>query len=352
MGNYKVLTLSDWREWSNTIDSLNSDVYFSPEYHALFEQFGDGKACCFVYKDGLELYLRPYFINSINSLGYKLDKEYFDIQSVYGYTGPISSTADISFLTSAAQSFEEFCIGAGIVAGFTRFHPLLNNFQYSGHNPSFDRNTIAIDLKRGGKEIWTSQFTGNARNMVRKAGRLGYSAEIESSPSELQIQKFIELYSANMSKVTANDYFFFDKKFFFNSFKLLKGKILLFNILDSTQSCVASSMFLLSQRYLHYHLSGRSITADNSVNSLVIQTAVNFGIENNLDQIHLGGGRTTGVEDSLLKFKKSFSSNELSFWIEKKIYNQAIYEMVVQQWEERAPRSSALKNVLLKYRFK
>jgi hypothetical protein len=44
-------------------------------------------AKCFVYQKGSNITLYPFLINSVNALGYNLDKEYFDIQGAYGYNG-------------------------------------------------------------------------------------------------------------------------------------------------------------------------------------------------------------------------------------------------------------------------
>lgn len=48
------------------------DVYFTPEYYALYEQNGDGRTCCFVFEKDGEVVLYPFLMNSVNALGYNL----------------------------------------------------------------------------------------------------------------------------------------------------------------------------------------------------------------------------------------------------------------------------------------
>ena len=44
--------------------------------------------------------------------------------------------------------------------------------------------------------------------------------------------------------------------------------------------------------------------------------------------LHFGGGRTNDENDSLLKFKKSFSNKETEFFIGEKIYNKILYNQL------------------------
>lgn len=98
--NTKILTLDDSLEWSRLLSQFPSerkDVYFTPEYYFLYEAYGDGVATCFVFEKEGEIALYPFLINPITTLGYKLDKEYYDIQGAYGYNGIITSSEDADF---------------------------------------------------------------------------------------------------------------------------------------------------------------------------------------------------------------------------------------------------------------
>ena len=48
-----ILTLENAAKWRSILDSFDDnirDIYYSPEYYELYEQMGDGKAHCFVFK--------------------------------------------------------------------------------------------------------------------------------------------------------------------------------------------------------------------------------------------------------------------------------------------------------------
>ena len=99
----KILTGKDVQEWNGFLSQLpkeRRDVYFTPEYYSLYEAYGDGEAQCFVFEKDGELALYPFLKNPITTLGYDLDKEYYDIQGAYGYNGVIASTSDSCFMAA------------------------------------------------------------------------------------------------------------------------------------------------------------------------------------------------------------------------------------------------------------
>ncbi|MCK9218044.1 MAG: GNAT family N-acetyltransferase, partial [Firmicutes bacterium] len=79
--------------------------------------------------------------------------------------------------------------------------------------------------------------------------------------------------------------------------------------------------------------------ADNSVNNFLLDEAVKLAQKLGAELFHFGGGRTGSTDDSLLKFKKNFSKTTFDFHIGKKIYNQKVYDNVVEQWKANHPLS-------------
>ena len=158
-----------WRAWLAKLPSTCRDVYFTPEYYSLYENYGDGEAKCFVFEKEGEIALYPFLINPISPLGFKLDKEYYDIQGAYGYNGLISSTDNKAFIADFWNDFDAFCQEHDFVAEFMRFHPLLNNHLLASPEMKtfLSRNTVGLDLTDD--DIWMHQISSKNRNMIRKA---------------------------------------------------------------------------------------------------------------------------------------------------------------------------------------
>lgn len=354
---YHELDLDDsatWTNYLNRISNIPKDIYYTPEYYKLYEELGDGKALCFVFEYENDIAIYPFLINSVNNIGYQLDHEYYDIQGAYGYNGFLTSNTDDKFLARFESAFTQYCNEKRIIAEFTRFHPLLGNQLYSKElNVINDRETVFLDLSQTWDYIWTNEFSSKNRNMIRKAEKIGYKCEIISKPDRAAIDEFIMIYHRSMKLVNANNYYFFNHQYFHNTFKYLCDSSFLFNIKNEMGDTVCSSIFFKFGDYFHYHLSGRSEQADNAVNNFLLSEAIKYAKTLAIKFIHLGGGRTNSEEDSLLKFKKSFSKSSSLFSIGKRIHDGIIYSKVEQDWISRYPLEvEKNRNFLLKYRLK
>lgn len=357
MINFEILDTKKSTQWNEYLARLpieQQDIYFTPEYYKLYEELNDGQAKCFIFEKDESLALYPFLVNSVNCLNYSLDKENYDIQGAYGYNGIVSSTRDQGFINEFYWTFFQFCNENNIIAEFARFHPLLENESFSRNNMTVikDRETVGIDLTKDYSDIWVSEYTSKNRNMVRKAIKHGYKLEILNNPKAEDLDRFIEIYYNSMLAVNAEQYYFFKRYYFTNIFKYLSKNAFLFNVVDPACGVICAAIFFKYGNYFHYHLSGRKNDSDNSVNNFLIDRALDFAKKEGAKFFHLGGGRSTSPDDTLLKFKKNFSKQTLPFYIGKKIHNQSIYNQVTEQWSYKYPEKvESYKNYFLKYRY-
>lgn len=326
-------------EWRSKLDCLSAnlqDIYFTPSYYSLYQNYDDGEAQCFVFEKEGNVALYPFLKNSITPLGYDLDKEYYDIQGSYGYNGLIASTDNAEFIAEFWREFDAWCQENDIVAEFMRFHPLLNNQKLASPKMKtfFSRHTVALDLSLSLDEIWTQQFSSKNRNMIRKAEKEGVTI-VESDDYET----FRKLYDGTMTNLNAEDYYFFPQSYYDEykaSFK--DNSILCFAMLDG--KAIAGSMFMFSQDYAHYHLSARDREYSKyAANNLILWHGIQKAKERGCKWFHFGGGTTGEEADSLLLFKQNFSKTKTEFWIGKRVHNQGVYDSIVEQWKEKHPES-------------
>ena len=343
------LTLKECDRWIALLKAIASnryDIYFTPEYYSLYQNYGDGDARCFVFEQDGEVVLYPFLINPITPLGYKLDKESYDIQGAYGYNGIIASSDNADFITAFWESFDAYCQENNVVAEFTRFHPLLNNQRLASPKMKtfFSRHTVALDLTDD--DIWMHQISSKNRNMIRKAEKEGVTI-VESDDYET----FRRLYDGTMTDLHAEDFYFFPKSYY-DEYKLtFKGESMLcLAMLDG--KAIAGSMFMFSDDYAHYHLSARDREYSRyAANNLILWYAIQKAKKHGCKWFHFGGGTTGNDDDSLLKFKKEFSKTLCEFWIGKRVHNQAVYDQIVEQWKTNHPESYEQNKVkLLGYR--
>ncbi len=350
--NYLLLELKQKKEWTEFLNKLpvdQQDIYFTPEYYYLYENNGDGKAMCFVFEKDGQIALYPFLLNSVNKLGYELDGDYYDIQGAYGYNGIISSSFEEDFIKSFHEAFIYFCNSKNIIAEFTRFHPLINNHQYSKGflDVIYNRKTVYIDLTDDYDQIFNN-YSSSGKRALRKAKNSNLTTII--CQNEFPYKKdFIQLYKENMVRVNSKDYLFFNDIYFDNIFNNLP--IIQFIVLLD-ELPIASSIFLYHGIYLHYHLGGsKGEHLSLRPNNLLFDSVLRFGKERGFKKLLLGGGNSSLEDDSLLRFKQNFSRTTSDFYIGKKIHNQEVYQQVIKKWmDKNSANSEKSDNVLLKHR--
>ncbi len=323
-------------KWLKLIELYNLDIYFAPQYCKIWEDYGDGKAQAFLYESTLGKILYPYLIRKIDYT--KSNINYFDISTPYGYGGPVLleyKENEIPLLLKEFRvEFNAYAHKKGIISEFIRFHPIYENFSFfinSDIECNFIRNTIKIDLENEPENILSS-MNATTRNEVRQAIRNELIIQFYSKPTLKNMQVFYEIYLENMSRVDASDYYKFSLKYIINTFNLLKGNAeIAFVFYDN--KIISSSIFLLSNKLVHYHLSGslNQYLFYRPNKLMLYQAALRYKTMGK-KCFHLGGGYSGN--DSLFKFKKGFNKNGLlDFYIGTKINNKDIYGKLVKEWK-------------------
>jgi hypothetical protein len=352
--DFKILELKDKELWSYYLKKIpleQQDIYYTPEYLAQYENYGDGKALCFVFEKDGEIAIYPFLFNSINRLGYLLDNEYFDIQGAYGYNGVISTTVKNSFIEEFYKNFNEYCFEKNIIAEFTRFHPLIKNQTFSKNhfNVVFDRKTVCVDLTDDYATIFKNFQTSTRKQIKRAINRHGIRVKYFENDLK-QLDTFFNIYNDTMRRVKSSKYLYFNKEYFSQLIEKTPNVCFVAYYKDKP---IGSIIAFYNKYYIHGHLGGALLEyLPMSPYSLLYSEMIKFGQSKGCRFLHVGGGATSNPDDSLLKYKMNFSDKTLDFYIGKKIYNKKIYDHIVNQWEINNPeKKETYKNFLLKYRY-
>lgn len=344
---YKLLKGSDRQEWNDLLKRLpkeKRDVYFTPSYYSLYEAYGDGEACCFVFESDSKLALYPFLKNSITTLGYELDKEYYDIQGAYGYNGVLASTSDSSFIAAFWEAFDAWCRENDVIAEFMRFHPVMKNHLLGEEHFKLihDRNTVYLDLTQS-EEVIFQGFEKSTRKHIQKAEQ---TIEIRPAKNtEENVEIFNRIYRENMEHVNSIPYLFFNLQHFRNMFNQDNIEFFIAWQGDIPIACYSG---LVSEEYYGNYLRA-SLTDYNrtGVNTLMYWSMIKSAKAHGCHYVHFGGGTSGDPENSLLKYKMNFSHTLSEFWIGKRVHNQGIYDKIVAQWKEKHPKSYETHKVML-----
>jgi hypothetical protein len=334
---WRILGTREPAEWHDALGRLSqADIYFLPEYHQAYELNGDGEAYAFIAEDGSNLLFYPFLVRPIEKVGSEpVCDRWYDIQTVYGYSGPLCTTTDPSFLAKAWDLFSAWCEEKRIVAEFIRFNPLVANQRYvdSSCSVASDRETVSIRLDCSEEDLWSS-YPSVHRNMVRKALKKGLACV--EKPIVEGLSAFRLLYDETMRRVEASHYYLFSDAYFSHLCTALRDKVKLFAVLDGDRTAAAALFFLHSDR-IHYHLAGSDARYSMyGPNNALIHGVALWGLRNGLRYFHLGGGRTSDPSDSLFRFKASISRLRFPFYIGKRIHDREGYDRLCAMWMQQA----------------
>lgn len=327
----QIYSIDHSKEWDEVVKTFtNYDVYYLSGYVKAFMIHGDGEPFLLHYDaDGLHaIYVfmkRKTIIEGV-----------YDSITPYGYGGVLfdgdtSEDNKKTFWTEYVAKMKEL----NIVDNFVRYHPVLANAD--NMRPVSDvidlGKTITIDLISP-DYIWEN-FTSKNRGKIRKAQKNGIA--INHGRGMELFDQFIPIYNSTMDKDNANKYYYFDRCFYQSIHDFLYNNYELFYAtLDGKIIMMAIMLFCNGQ--MHYHLSGTLVEYKSlAPNNLLLYEAALWGCEHGIRSLHLGGG--VGSEnDSLFEFKKGFNrQSDCQFSIGKEIFDQEMYDKMVEERLARDP---------------
>ncbi len=319
----QIYNINDSNRWNEIVTSFaNYDVYYLSGYARSFYVHGDGEPQLLYYTSEN---LRAIYVYMKRETAIK---NFYDSITPYGYGGVLfDGEVNEANLFAFRDEFLLKMQNENIISDFVRYHPVLDNaVSMKSISQVIDLgHTIAMDLTS--PEVIWENITSKNRNTIRKAQK--NNIQIHHTDNYSIIQSFISIYNQTMERDNADEYYYFKENFYKVIFDYLKGNFQVFYAtLDDT--IIATSLIIYANKQIHYHLSG-SLTEYRHLaptNLLLYQVAL-WGQKHGFKTLHLGGGLGSN-NDNLYKFKAAFNRNSgLQFSIGKQIFNQDLYEKLV-----------------------
>lgn len=344
---WQVAPPSNGSAWRRALDHLpQADIFFTPEYHRVYESVGTGCAMAFIAEDGGELLFYPFLLRPIEAVAdASLDLTYYDIETVRGQSGPLATSDNAEFLRRAWHAYSEWCRETRVVAEFTRFHLYLDNYRYAHPACNVKRHaeSVALDLDRSEEALWDA-YPSVQRNMVRKAIKHGLQCRELSLPEGLPA--FKQLYRETMQRVGAAQSAFYSESFFAAMSSELGGQVRLWGAYER-ERIVAAALFLVSRGRIFYDLAGSDArNREAAPNNLLLHTVAQWGRAHGCSSLFLGDG---SGNPSLMRFKASVSRERLPQYIGRVVHDKPSYEALNSLWMSRK-QPAALPKITFPYR--
>jgi serine/alanine adding enzyme len=330
--NWTVLSADDAVAWGEAVAGIGGgDPYFDLDYHAAYDYDG-GRSYLYVHRDGGgRTLVYPFRLHPIRAVGDEtLDGTLADIETVYGYSGPLADNDDPDFLRQAWDGFSQWAAEHRVVSEFCRFHPLMGAERFAAPDMRVihDRETVTVNLECGEAALWAS-YESVLRNRVRKAQAAGLICR--KGRGERDMEVFRVLYEETMRMLDARSFYLFPESYYADLARM--GDRLRLFLVESGGAAIAGAIFLVGGGSIHYHLGGsRPDSRALAPNNLLFHTVARWGQDHGLRRLFLGGGRTNRADDELLRFKRRFSPAATPFFMGKRVWNPAAYETLSAAW--------------------
>jgi len=324
-----VIGLEQEIEWKSLVKrALNYDFYHSWTYHSLDNS--SGIPLLFVYEEGGDFIGIPMLKREIQ------DTEYYDMSSVYGYSGPISNRAfsDLSsdFVADFRTNFLEFLNDEKIITVFSRLNPfldqtgLMENFGGvvdNGKVVVFDL-TIPLEEQR-------NAYQERVLRKIKTLKQRGYYVKQANTKEDVKI--FTSIYTLNMLRVDASATYYFDEAYFETLLDSDEFDARLIFVYNENDYPVCGAIVVITDGIMQAHLLGtrEEYLADSPAKLLTEEITI-IGRELGVKYYNLGGG-VGFKEDSLFRWKANFSPLTFDYKSWRYVANKEVYRTLLTKQE-------------------
>ncbi|MGE0754111.1 MAG: GNAT family N-acetyltransferase [Alphaproteobacteria bacterium] len=328
-----IIPATEGTRWHALLDHFDAvDCTFLPEYHLAYAlRIKDSTPLLWYFEQGGQHLIYPFLLTPVEVAGEHTG--HHDISSIYGYTGPLATTQDAAFLTTAWQAFDAYTKSQCVIAEFIRFSPFNENHVMAHPACTVEENRqLAVSRLPDTEEELLQRLGSKTRNMLRKAEKSGLAARELPLPEKLS--DFRLLYDETMGRNQAPDFFWYDDEYW-NELLKLEGGLRLFGTYKD-DVLVAASMSVVHGRSALYHLGASLVEfARQGAGNLSMYEMSKALMQSGVTFINMTGGRTTALDDPLLLFKKSNATGLHPFYIGKRVMDNAAYREVAALWQQK-----------------
>lgn len=320
----------EWNEIYESMPDFIGKIYYSFNYFEALKANNEGTPSAVFFKNENGFVFYPFLIKAIPD---KLIQGYADIESPYGYGGPVFFGCSDKDILQYKEEYENIMRSQPIIAEFVRFSPFMqmNETLKATYKVSLNRETICIDLNNSFAEVLDGCTSARKRNYKRACRDLYLKTNLDKSEA---FNIFKDLYTKNMNRLKADSYYYFSDSYFEKLLELPAENISLNIVYTSAGTPVAAGIFLKDSISVHYHLGASDLNyKEMQPAAFLILSTAQEAINEGKKAFHLGGGLSKDCDDKLFRFKKGFSNRVLSFYIGKKIFDIDKYNRLSKDWQ-------------------
>lgn len=315
--------------WDQALAKIkNYDCHHTFEYHQL-SAIKNEIPLLLVFEKGEKIIALPLIKRKIEN------SEFYDFTSAYGYVGPISSeNINQNDIIKFQKALKEYFLNENIVSVFSRLNPFIKNQSELISNLGTIlklSKIVYLDLNSS-LHVQRANYSKITKRYINKANKF---CSIKTSSSIEDILIFKDLYFENMKRVKAKPFYYFSDEYFKSIIATTDFETeVLYAILNETGEIISGAIMMKKNKIINYHLSG-TLTKYMYLNPLrlIIDEARIQGSKEGFEFLNMGGGLGSR-EDSLFKYKLTFSKKLKDFKVWRYIVNEEVYDSLCKTQNE------------------
>lgn len=327
---FKIINCNQANQWRSLLEKCElNDIHFFPDYLDLFAEYLAAEGLYVFYGDENNYILAPFLKKPL--LKNEIEEKYFDLVSPWYYGGPVyhfdDQTVALDWFKGWRDGLDNYCVEYNIVSEFQRLNPMTENHLLYRGEPGlfFNRKIAYVDLRKSLDDI-NNNYAYHVRKNLKTAEAAGL--QLIYSKTKADWEKFIEIYLLSMDQKEAGSFYYFNEHFYNKIFTDFYNELEIFRV-ELNGKTIAATVVLGKYGILHDYLRGSSREyLSLRPNDFMIHNIISWAKANGYSYYSLGGGHSTDPNDSLLKFKGSFSPDKKDFFIYKKIHNLTKYNQL------------------------
>jgi hypothetical protein len=350
---FRFLSFSEWANVWKALPEEQREAYWHPRFGDASGRWEKARPECLLLESDTGQMLYPFLHHPI--AGYEeIGTNLFDVQTAYGYGGPLFSGAWTDPEKRVAlRGVGDSLARHGVVAEFIRCHTewtdqqLLSDCGYTVIRVRTNVECALVD-RTGGEFInsWAAIGRRNLR-IARKAGlrhRVGDSQEDWTN--------FARLYAITYKRIGMAPSYEFNLDYFRELATLPPDSVALILVeAPHITEPVASGIVLFGKRVAYYHLGASDLTHRRyRPNDFLYWAMAYEALQRGCERIVWGGGLSSDLEDTLFRFKTHFGSVQKPVFIAGRVLDKERYESLCAEWARRNPERVSTIKMFLRYR--
>lgn len=297
-----------WQRLHDALPQAARDVFYGPGFARVCDGtiYEDCRVLAATLETPQARILYPFVLRDIGKLlgDPGLGGDAKDITGLYGRGGIVCGGAGRDVLDAFHAEFAGWCRDEGILCGFSRFHPVIDNARYAAPTSRVVEvgKFVVVDLRDSPDEI-ESRFRYSMQKAIRKGEKAGIRVEVEQTLDH--IDDFIDIYHGSLARNDARAFYYFPKSFYAALARELPGRFAFYyGLLDG--EIVTCELVLFDGVYGHSFLGGTRPEAFASAANQILKRAMIRDLKQRGCAYYLlGGGQR--ADDGVYRYKLAYA---------------------------------------------